>query len=370
MDGRQAHKVLHVRGVAKDGGFVLIAVLAFLLPMALLLGTYTMSMNGRSEVLVDEITQERALLAAESGIDFAVYQAKIGNLKNNIVLNGTLSTDATYSVTPTWLKTDSVDNDGDSLVDEADEDVYQVLSVGTYRNVHRKVVSYLGPSTALPTLNTAVSLQCQTPKILIQGSALISGKNSKLGGGAASSAFDKEGLSIATPATVATLSAELTGAEGSKVQGQSASPSLATTSPVDFAALESGISNSAGIVLTSATYASKTFGDSSLGQHYICYRNGNVKFTGNVSGAGVLFITGNLTLAGNFRWDGVVIVMGDVTSASGTADIYGALVQGPAGQNLTMKGNCAFHYSQAGVDLASNLTLRYVAFNGWQEIAR
>jgi len=49
--------------------------------------------------------------------------------------------------------------------------------------------------------------------------------------------------------------------------------------------------------------------------------------------------------------------------------VHGGVVQGPASLQLILTGTIDARYSEAGVDLASALTGRYVAFNGWQEIS-
>ena len=49
--------------------------------------------------------------------------------------------------------------------------------------------------------------------------------------------------------------------------------------------------------------------------------------------------------------------------------VHGGVLAGLASPQLTMTGNVDLRYSEAGTILAANLTGRYVAFNGWQEIS-
>jgi hypothetical protein len=77
----------------------------------------------------------------------------------------------------------------------------------------------------------------------------------------------------------------------------------------------------------------------------------------------------SLRLAGTFNWYGVIVCTGTFECGTGTARVHGGVVQGPASLQLILTGTIDARYSEAGVDLASALTGRYVAFNGWQEIS-
>ena len=139
---------------------------------------------------------------------------------------------------------------------------------------------------------------------------------------------------------------------------------------LDLATLVAQAKNAASIVLTNSLYDAFDFGDASAGTAYITYREGDVKFTGNSRGAGLLVVTGNLEMVGTFRFDGIVVVLGDIDNSSGTAEIYGGLVQGPAATQLKFTGTSDVYFSTQALDIANTLTSRYVAFNGWQELSR
>ena len=68
--------------------------------------------------------------------------------------------------------------------------------------------------------------------------------------------------------------------------------------------------------------------------------------------------------------DGIVVVMGDVRMGAGTAQIFGGLVQGPKGEFLGNRGTLDVRYSSQGIGLANSVAGAYMAFNGWQELAR
>lgn len=119
-------------------GFVLIAVLILVLPMAVGLACLTLEMPSRDRRLLEDIARERALLAAESGMDEAVFEANRKNLPSGVPLTRGLGNGSTYTVKPSFQGDDRVDNDGDGQVDEADEDVFRLTVVGKFRDVQRK----------------------------------------------------------------------------------------------------------------------------------------------------------------------------------------------------------------------------------------
>ena len=61
-------------------GFVVIAVLILVLPIAVGFACLTLEMPSRDRRLLEDIARERALLAAESGMDEAVFEANRKNL--------------------------------------------------------------------------------------------------------------------------------------------------------------------------------------------------------------------------------------------------------------------------------------------------
>ena len=101
-----------------------------------------LTMGGRSNRLMDEVRQEKALLAAEAGIAEAGYRAAIGTLLNGVPFFRILPNGASFTVLPIHLLTDGTDNDGDTDVDESDEDVFQLTAVGTSGSARRRIVAY------------------------------------------------------------------------------------------------------------------------------------------------------------------------------------------------------------------------------------
>ena len=136
---------------------------------------------------------------------------------------------------------------------------------------------------------------------------MVTGENTNIDGSPGNPAEDVTGMLIATPGTVAHLLTEITADELDHVDGLGGMPSLGVTSPMDLPTIVAQAKNAADIVLTSNEYSSLDFGNASAGTANITYREGDVKFTGNTRGAGMLVVTGRLEMVDNFRFDGVIV---------------------------------------------------------------
>ncbi len=351
-----------------ERGFVLMSLLAIMVPIVLLVGSFATTMFGRNAELNSEIDNEIALLAAEAGVDDAIHRSKIGTLVSGMAYQRNLGSGQSFTVIPTFLGTDGHNNDADLLVDEADEDVFQIEVIGRYRHTTRRVAAYLGTIPLLPPLDAAFATMDDGIEIDLNGTPVISGIDVEMDG-TAGSGPDVPGIAIAPPGTLAHLTSELSGEEA-YVVGPGGPPSIGLANAVDLPTLVAQLQNIANVVLTNSQYSSFSFGDGPAGVANVTYRNGNVRFAGNTTGAGILVVTGDLELRGNFRFDGVIIVLGEIDNSAGTADVFGSVLQGPSGGRLQLRGTSEFHYSSQAINLANSLAGQSVAFNGWQELSR
>jgi hypothetical protein len=354
-----------------ESGSIMIAFLATILPLVLLVGTASVTMTSRNTRLMFDIAQEKAFMAAESGLDEGLHRINNGTLVLNEKLTGEVGA-VPYAVEFANLKTDELDNDGDDEIDEEDEDVIQMRSTGVYQSSRRTIVAYLKrvPVELGFTPNAAVSLQNPGLTIQLDGSPRIDGHDTNVDG-TAGPGPDEAGLAITDPGTTADLLGELTGGEPNKVDGDGGTPSLDVAAAFDFAELVTQIRKNANLVLTEPLYSTFDFGDGTNGDTTIAVREGDLMFDGISTGAGILLVTGNLEIAGTFRYDGLVIVLGDIINSSGTASIYGAIAQGPAGTRVELQGNSRLYYSSEAVELAED-AYRLAAggpyyMTGWQE---
>ena len=139
-----------------EPGFIMIALLAAVLPLLCLVGASTLTMNARNKGLHYDILQTRAMLAADSGIDEAIWRAANGTLISGTSFTREIGPDQSLTVEPVNLGTDGIDNDGDFAVDEADENVFMLTITGTYQGATRRIAAYLGPAPALPLIEGAI----------------------------------------------------------------------------------------------------------------------------------------------------------------------------------------------------------------------
>jgi hypothetical protein len=350
-------------------GAALLMLLLLLLPLAMVFGGFAMAMQGRDHRLTDEFARERCFWAAEAGIDDAIHKAGAALLPIGTPMAGDLGEGLTYTVTATDIGTDGIDNDGDGLIDEPDEDLLEVHSVGRYRGIEREIAIWLGRTTFLPPIESAVTISSPTTDIRLAGTPRIDGNNWNLNGTPGDPGLSQVGVSIMQPGTTAQLQSHLSSSEDSMILGRGGPPSLGTGPSFNVPELAADARNIANLVLTNGTYASYSFGNAPAGTGYVTYRDGDVHFAGNTRGAGILVVTGNLTVTGNFRFDGVVIVLGSFECGAGTADIYGAVVMGPASGMVRNGGTFRLRYSDEAIRFANRMGGRYVAFNGWQELA-
>src|SRR5687768_12254283 len=114
----------------ESSGFILIALALILLPLLMITAASVITMVGRQKTSGDIVAVDRALMAAESGVDHAIYRAGIGTLVFGDTIEVYLDSGLSCSVTAIDTRADSTDNDGDLVRDEADEAGIQVTSIG------------------------------------------------------------------------------------------------------------------------------------------------------------------------------------------------------------------------------------------------
>lgn len=363
---------------ADQGGFaLLIALIATVIPLLLIMGASSINMTSRMTRLERESNEERALAAAESGIDLAIYMSStpVGLVSNSWVtrnLGGGLS----FRFKPIFLLTNARDDDGNEGIDEPDENLYQVEVIGTYRNTSRRLAAYLGPQPPLPYTVTGALMTMGVPDPLqfeVQGAAEITGTNYGLDG-SPTGFGDVAGVSVHTPHTVAEMLTAIPPSDYDNIVGVTPSPSISTTAqPINLEEIQLSMQNSANMVLTNSNYLNLQFGNSEAipPDYRIIYRAGDVRFNGDCRGAGVMFITGDLRIEGSFRFDGVVYVLGNIRRNGVSTEFNGALLTGPDTDSILHGGNTHVRYSSQTIQAATAvLPTKYVLFNGWQELSR
>ena len=114
-----------------------------------------------------------------------------------------------FKVVPKYLKIDGVDNDGDGKTDELDEDVFELIVTGYYKNDFRRFASYLGSNSPIPLMDSALYTD-DVNGVNLENNTFISGEDVMLDDSPGNPLYDVAGLAIKDPGTVADLSSDLT----------------------------------------------------------------------------------------------------------------------------------------------------------------
>ena len=153
------------RGTGQDRGSIMIALVLIVTPLLVLVSSAITTMTTRNHGQVRSIQSEQAMLAVESGLDQAIYINKTVGLVNGTNISRTLGPNFSFVVEPLLLSTDGVDNDGDTDVDEADENVWQLTITGTYGRATRKVAAYFGQVAG--SMEVEASVMTHNPNMLV-----------------------------------------------------------------------------------------------------------------------------------------------------------------------------------------------------------
>src|SRR5690606_10196114 len=138
-----------VRGTQDGAALVMLVVV--LVPVVTLFGGFALAMHARDLRLDEDIARERCFWIAEGGIDDAIHRASAGLLPAiGMLYELDLGGGATCTVNAIALGGNGIDDDGDGMVDEADEDLLEVHSIGRYRRWQRELVTWLGRVPFLP----------------------------------------------------------------------------------------------------------------------------------------------------------------------------------------------------------------------------
>ncbi|MFQ5507132.1 MAG: hypothetical protein ACE5F1_20365 [Planctomycetota bacterium] len=372
---------------ASNAGSTMVVLIASMMPLLVITSAAVMTMSGKNQRLLDEIRHERAFLAAEAGVDEALFMARTGTLGTGSSSVRDFGNGMAFSMTPSHLQTDGIDNDRDGLTDEADEDLFHLAIIGTYRGVEKRISAYLGRTTGLPAVEGGVSLAEVPPNnsltVRVETGSEISGWEN----GNPASGTGVPGLSVPAGSSANVISrfwgssaSLIVGAPPSRRRrgrGMSGTPSITeATNPLDLASIVNGVRNAADIVLTKGI-DNANLGNAGTGDFHVIYGEGNIFFKKGGTGAGIMVVKGELRFERNFRFDGLVVVLGKARVWKGSV-LEGAIIMGidpdhPTESSLWVSELGRVRFSQAILDRVGIIAPpsgKYVTFNGWQQLSR
>jgi hypothetical protein len=327
--------------------------------------------------------------------------------------DGTSTQDPSYTAT----ENDDMDNDGDTVIDEADEAYPEVLTVQAatqidypwvkvrYKTNSTQQVVLYGDHDINPATPPIQNLTHGFPVIIataegMQGSAmrrieieavkkpfqtlaaatyaedddftfngtqfLVSGRDwdpdtrLPLVGGV-------EVNGILTTEDPNAIAGALQGNQLNNVEGYGPEPSV-QLAPVnlDLQEMANQFIALADLTMNGGTVTDPAWGGSS--DYRIVHSTGDLHISGNGEGGGVLIIDGDLDCSGQFTWYGLVLVLGDMNFTGGGAGvhIYGStLVQGGV-SDQTVSGNADLLYSSIALNRLAYLA-RYSTVS-WHEL--
>ncbi len=255
-------------------------------------------------------------------------------------------------------------------------DTLWIVSTGTYADSSYTMrVRLLRSTKPFPVPNSAIGIRAAPVNFKISGGASVDGHNWNLAGTDTVGSGDLPGVATMN----STDSASVAAAGGTNITGSPpVNVDTTTVEPNPF--LNEYLANADYIYNTSGTYAGQSWGTASAPVVVYCNAGADtsfsIKFTGGVTGYGILVVQGNVQFNGGINFVGLVIVSGFNTvvafGAAGTPQILGGLiVAGNSGASVTLKGtgsNGKIKYSSAAIAQSMNIgKLRYYKILSWYE---
>ena len=240
-----------------------------------------------------------------------------------------------------------------------------------------KLYRYTKP---FPGVNSAIGIRASPVSFEMKGQPSVDGHNWSADGSSLVGSGDLPGVATMNSSDSATVynnqgNGSIDGGGGIKVQKDTS-----TANPAEY--IQEYLSNADYYYTQGTVSGNQTYGSAANPVIVVCDSpadtNYKVKFTGNVTGYGILAVRGNIELGGTFNWYGLVVVFGESNSVSfggaGTPQIVGGLIvaqPGSGSASLTLKGTGSggkVKYSSDALTNAKNIgKLRYYQIVYWYE---
>jgi hypothetical protein len=337
------------------------AALLLVMSLGVVFGIIGLSMRGSSNNLVIaqsgyfKYSEARNLARMAVHTTLRAYDRNLSPIPTSGTFNG-----GSYRVTTT--------ESGDTL---------WMTSTGTLADSsYTMKVKLLRTTKPFPGVNAAIGIRATPVNFSIAGHAQVDGHNYDATGATLVGSGDVAGVATMKKAD----STIVKNAGGANILG--VPPVSVDTTTIDPLPFLSEYKSSADYNYSSSgTYGgNNTWGTSATPVIVYCNAGDDtsysIKFTGNISGYGILVVRGNVQFNGGFDFFGLVVVDGFNTTvqfgASGTPQIVGGvIVAGNAGASVALKGTgntAKVKYSEDALSKAKKINkLRYYSIIEWYE---
>ncbi len=351
----------------RDRGAILVILLASVALLAgAVVGLLTIE-HARAQRARTEVERSRAFTIAESGIDTAAVLLSASSWPAGTTLDWSADiedndgdglvdeADETLVASAELWGSDLADNDGAGAIDEDDERIARVECAASIGTSDARLTGWLRKLDVGLPINVPAALTILDPNadVNFSGNAFrVNGNDTNLNGTPGPSA-PVYGIAIDGATTL--VSTQLSGQQNDNVTGVGGFPSLTSWTPGTPGWLQGMVDLMEPLAHNRFVNYSGTFsgslGNAAAGSYLITHSLGNLNVggTGGSSGAGVLCVEGDLNISGSFAFVGYVFVTGMIrmTGGGSGSDIRGAVfVGGDVQQSLSTGGG--FDASIAG----------------------
>ena len=333
-------------------------ILLLMLGFAGLTTLLTMNLNTNVsqglEETVNFYDQTQARLIANSGVEIFLEQLRRnktlkGSFKNNSLLGGNFD----LSITGV-----------DSLM--------TITADATFKGItHRSIVTARRSGITIPDIYGSLYVSAQNLNVNLKGNVEINGNDHDINGNPVAGP-SVPGIAVDNPADSAYIINEIKPKVSKNILGLGGDPSVHTVnSATNWEDVTANYIFAADTTLPSGNYATGTVLGTTANPK-ITYVNGDVHFTGQAEGAGIMVVNGNITLSGQFTFRGILIGYGQSTIETktvGNSGVYGAVIL--VGDNVEIDasaGNSKMFYSSQSINLAKNnlKSTRFEILSWWE----
>jgi len=339
-------------------------------PTVVLVIVASLGVTGRDTHLAVEIAETKALLAAESGVDSSAFLANTGRLVPNTPFHVDLGRGMSFHAMALDLLRDGIDNDGDRVIDESDETMFEVEVTGSFRGYERTLSVYLSPASGLLGAPAALSLLDPRARLVDAIDGRVRGFDTNPDG-TRGPGPDRPGIAIHDPGLFADARKMLAlrRAGRRKISGIGARPSIALASKsVDFQTVFYEGRANADVTAERPSYVGVTWGSSR--SPLLIFRDGDLRLEGDCSGSGMLMVTGKLEVLGKLKFEGIVVGMESIRLSRGVKVFGGVVLAGPG--FVSLADGAVVNYSSRGAAAAQRVLPSKTGYvvSRWRDVSK